>query len=59
MTELSIEVEGRVLEDPDGVDLLDEHMLESVAVLDGRLTLGSIDQSRICFIEIEKMTGKK
>ena len=59
VTELSIEVEGSVLEDPDGADLLDEHLLEDVPVLDGRLTLRSIDQSRICFIEIETLTDKK
>jgi hypothetical protein len=54
-TELKINVEGTVLEDPDGVDLLDEHILDSVYVTDGQLTLTSVEQSRICFIEIELM----
>jgi hypothetical protein len=52
-TELKINVEGILVEDDDGVDLLDEHILESVPVLDGQLTLTSVEQSRICFIEIE------
>lgn len=58
ITVLKIEVEGHVLEDPDGIDLLDEHILENVTVMDGQLSLRSIDQSRICFIEIEPMTKK-
>jgi len=52
-TELKINVEGILVEDDDGVDLLDEHILDSIPVLDGQLTLTSVDQSRICFIEIE------
>jgi len=52
-TELKINVEGILVEDDDGVDLVDEHVLESVPVLDGQLTLTSVEQSRICFIEIE------
>ena len=52
-TELKINVEGMLVEDPDGVDLLDEHILDSIPVLDGQLTLTSVEQSRICFIEIE------
>jgi len=53
ITELKINLEGVIVGDHDGVDLLDEHMLDSVPVLDGQLTLKSIEQSRICFIEIE------
>jgi hypothetical protein len=56
MAELKINVEGHLVEDLDGADLLDEHILENVAVLDGQLSLSSIDQSRICFIEIEPLT---
>jgi hypothetical protein len=52
-TELMINVEGMLLEDEDGADLLDEHILDSIPVLDGQLTLTSVSQSRICFIEIE------
>ncbi|NKB69501.1 MAG: hypothetical protein GKR89_20720 [Candidatus Latescibacteria bacterium] len=51
-------VEGRVLEDPDGADLLDKHILDDVAVLDGPLTLRSMNGSSICFIEIEPKTNK-
>lgn len=52
-TELKINVEGILVQDNDGVDLLDEHILDSIPVLDGQLTLTSVEQSRICFIEIE------
>jgi hypothetical protein len=52
-TELKINVEGFFVEDNDGIDLLDEHILDSIPVLDGQLTLTSVEQSRICFIEIE------
>ena len=54
MTELKIRVEGILVEDKDGIDLLDEHLLEDVAVVDGQLTLTNAGGSRICFIEIEK-----
>ncbi len=53
MTELMINVEGVFVEDNDGIDLLDEHILDSIPVLDGQLTLTSVGQSRICLIEIE------
>jgi hypothetical protein len=52
-TELKINAEGIVVEDNDGVDLLDENILDRLPVLDGQLTLTSVEQSRICFIEIE------
>ncbi|MCK4746060.1 MAG: hypothetical protein KAT15_03455, partial [Bacteroidales bacterium] len=53
MTELKINVEGILVEDNDGIDLLDEHILDSIPVLDGQLTLTSVQASRICFIDIE------
>jgi hypothetical protein len=53
LTELKIDVEGILVEDNDGIDLMDEHILDSIPVLDGQLTLTSVGQSRICFIEIE------
>jgi hypothetical protein len=52
-TELKLNVEDILVEDNDGVDLLDEHILDSIPVMDGQLTLTSVEQSRICFIEIE------
>lgn len=52
-TELKIDIEGILVEDPDGVDLLDEHILDGIPVLDGQLTLTSVEESRICFLEIE------
>jgi hypothetical protein len=33
--------------------MVDEHILDSIPVLDGQLTLSSVSQSRICFIEID------
>jgi hypothetical protein len=52
-SELKINMEGILVEDNDGIDLMDEHILDSIPVLDGQLTLTSVGQSRICFIEIE------
>ena len=54
-TELKINVEGIIIEDQDGIDLTDEHLLDSVYVTDGQLTLTSVEQSRICFIEIKNV----
>ena len=54
-TELKINVEGILIEDPDGVDLTDEHVIDSVPVTDGQLTLTSVEQSRICFIGIRNV----
>jgi hypothetical protein len=48
-------VEGVLLDDPDGQDNFDEHFGVSVVVSDGRLTIspqGSAVNSKICYIDI-------
>ena len=52
-TELKIKIEDILVNDDDGIDLLDEYILDSLPIVDGQLTLTSVEQSRICFIEIE------
>jgi len=55
-----VDLEGVLLDDPDGLDNFDEFFDVSVTVTDGKLTIceqASANNAKICFIEIESDGG--